>query len=578
MSKEDGNSRHEEGTTGNFVTRCLSIMTPSLNTTKNRKDGATAAVVSTALKDDILHNITSFIDPVDELPLALTCKAFYFALSHRAMIRFKVHTEVLVTERPEIYRMRVLGKGMDMLRDCLHEFFNNDDNDNNTDNNNNNNNESLPSYVNPTLGLLKAIIAAHEQGDSLLSSGDWNDEKHQWIPFRFLLHCSYSVPVQRASLGPAFGASTPAAGPHGLAWIMARGALMILDLSTLDVTLMELTREANPTRVPELAPPRYCFIFDKLWYCQDSGKFVLKHGAAHEHEVHSVRLLDPTRTNEDIGRGPGVAGIDQQFIHTTAAFQACTRPGVSVSTEHGLVFFVAHKENGSLYMESYETTHGQMVASTTHAAVKRFPPGSDPRYFFCTRIIVSRDKLLVAVYVEEAGPFPDAGFGIYVFDCRSLSFLSYTPMFEETGVSIEKVSADWLVYAPEGRGPLRSSAVKITGGNINNDNNVIEPLGEIDLGQRSAVLLVTSTSIYGYDPDEREGTIQIDEFDIRSGKKVRTLDTGVDWVVPDEDDDDHPYQRMMANAMVVGKRLVFLISSVGSHINTMVTFALPTRD
>ena len=75
-------------------------------------------------------------------------------------------------------------------------------------------------------------------------------------------------------------------------------------------------------------------------------------------------------------------------------------------------------------------------------------------------------------------------------------------------------------------------------------------------------------------PDEHDGNIEIDHFDILTGNKIRTLKTGIPMMV-DDDESGHHIHRMMADAHVVGDKVVFLISSVGSHINSVVTFAVP---
>ena len=106
----------------------------------------------------------------------------------------------------------------------------------------------------------------------------------------------------------------------------------------------------------------------------------------------------------------------------------------------------------------------------------------------------------------------------------------------------------------------------ITGGHLGQER-------KINLADRCNELLVKGNHLYTCDPDEREGTIQIDQFDMITGNKIRTLDTKLPWMVVDDDGD--LIHRMMSNAHVVGNGVVFLITSVGSHINTIVTFALP---
>ena len=90
--------------------------------------------------------------------------------------------------------------------------------------------------------------------------------------------------------------------------------------------------------------------------------------------------------------------------------------------------------------------------------------------------------------------------------------------------------------------------------------------------ERSTALVVAGTQLYRYNPDERDGTIQIDQFDILSGRKIITLDTFVPWMAVDDEGDR--IHRMISKAHVVGNRLVLLITSVGSHINHIVTFSL----
>ena len=341
-----------------------------------------------------------------------------------------------------------------------------------------------------------------------------------------------------------------------LTCLAPRGALVTLNPVTGVAGPLLFTREEW-----------YSFITDQLWYCKpgnsnddgDKGLLVLQHNGWQPFEYCSV--LDLAKNNEDIGRP--VPGIDQSRIALSQAFRDDFEGlgDMTVSSEHALIFFVANDRQGRIGLESYNARTGQHVASTRRQ-VGSPTPSLRPR----TTMTFSHDKLVVAYNTEEEdrGPATDYGFGIYVFHCHDLSFCHYVPMFQDSPVYVHgKVSTeDWLTYdKPHSN---ITTAVQITGGTVRH-------VSEIELGASPTILLVTATSVYAYDPDKREGDIEIVQFDIFTGNKIRTLETGIPWMVPDED----RTHRMVADAHVVQNQVVILISSVGSHVNSIVTFALP---
>jgi hypothetical protein len=143
----------------------------------------------------------------------------------------------------------------------------------------------------------------------------------------------------------------------------------------------------------------------------------------------------------------------------------------------------------------------------------------------------------------------------------------------DTELHFGDITPSWIAFHVPGTSHIK--VVQITGGRVGHQ-------GQIDLGNRCNILVTTEKSIYTYNPDEHDGNIEIDEFNLFTGAKVRTLDTKIPWVtwVHHRENADDGYRfisvhRMVADAHAVGNKLVVLISSVGSMLNTIVTFPLP---
>lgn len=60
-----------------------------------------------------------------------------------------------------------------------------------------------------------------------------------------------------------------------------------------------------------------------------------------------------------------------------------------------------------------------------------------------------------------------------------------------------------------------------------NESGILEERGRLTFGGRDYVTLATANRVFVEDPDERGGTIKLDEYDVATGAKVRTLATGI---------------------------------------------------
>lgn len=192
-------------------------------------------------------------------------------------------------------------------------------------------------------------------------------------------------------------------------------------------------------------------------------------------------------------------------------------------------------------------------------------------------IVTANNKLMVFIASEReeiaedriAAPLESVAyqFGVFVFDCRDLSLCSCVPMFRDKPVYISKLSNEnWLIYNRPGI--VGIFALPITNGHIGRER-------KIHCTDRCSEILVAGDHIYLYNPNERDGTIQFYEFDMLTGKKVRTLETFILWLSHEELNGNR-IERVVANAHVVGNsHVVFLISSVFHRVNCIVTFALP---
>ena len=401
----------------------------------------------------------------------------------------------------------------------------------------------------------------------------------RWLkPNRYLLQSAYMVPVDLQE-GFLFGPSCS----YGdrLYCLAAAGIVVTMDAEPKPLAY-HWTRQAEPSPLSL----GYTYIFDKLWYCTTSttttnnnnskGFLVLKH-QPDLRRGHDIRVMDLSQTNQDIDRADSKTGMDHRRITPSGTFY--TESGrlqgeVVVSERDGLIFFVGGFD-GTLSIESYDMT-GQLVALTRKVAEVR---GFESHEYRNTISVVTQHKLVVVYHTENPvnDSVTDYGFGIYVFDCYDLSFCGYTPLFGNYEIYATSISKDWLFYhRPEMQSQF---ALRITGGNVGQST-------AMDLGNSHNDVLIAGNHIYAHTSRE-EGNIEFDQFDLLTGNKIRTLRTGIPWNFDDDgtaflplagpavDGEVRRLSRTVAKAHVVGNKVVFLISSVGSAKNTIVTFALP---
>ena len=506
------------------------------------------------LNQHLLQHVVSFVDAHGELQLAAVCRKFFVFFHERAGVRLDTIIAEADPNQQDSFLERIIDRAYTALspKDCQRLS----------------NVDKKPSWL-----------------ESWVTWWRGEQPHRTWEPYRNYLQCAYTVPADLQE-GMRFGPSC--SYRNCLYCLAARGAVITYDAEPKMVG-------ANYTCIPEVnsLSNGYDFNLDNMWYCAPNddnrnnkkGYLVLRHQQFPLSRPPSFRIMDLSQTNQDVGRGEGKPGINQTLVAPSDRFYPEDGSGfrgeVVVSEHDALVFFVGMFD-GAMFIESYDM-NSRLVASTC----KTVGAGAaSPQYIF-THSVVTKGKLVVVLYSEQSRQDnTDYGLGIYAFDCRDLSFCEYTPLFSTDGMYSPRMSEDWMFYVLEGK---QEHAVEIKGG------KVWQPV-MIDLGDTCNVLLVAGKYLYASNyptprdhegnPNEHERNIEIAQFDLSTGSKIRTLKTSIPWSFQDDGSAHLPLaganngrprrlRRMIANAHIVGNKVVFLLTSQGSHKNSIVAFVLP---
>jgi len=162
--------------------------------------------------------------------------------------------------------------------------------------------------------------------------------------------------------------------------------------------------------------------------------------------------------------------------------------------------------------------------------------------------------------VEEERPFPGIGLGVYAFCRTNLLQTCYLRCFEEGEVRLNVDSSrktdKWILYYDFRKGFHR----KIT---INGAGVLTPDDRQITFALRNEVRLARDNRVFVEHPDE-EGDIRMDEVDVATGEKIRTIWTGVPR-------DGH----MIASVLSNGIKVFCIISAhAGSTDNIIQSFLL----
>jgi hypothetical protein len=227
-----------------------------------------------------------------------------------------------------------------------------------------------------------------------------------------------------------------------------------------------------------------------------------------------------------------VEGIQFDFLYSKQgpknAENADSLKDLAVATQDATMYILwGQKEGGrevSYRIESYDIATGSTIRSNTI----EMPRAADdnvrfPRYT-TTKLLVAKGHLLLLRNLEEQGPFPGIGLGAYSFCRNDLSQKCFLPCFQDGEVHIEhgksrQTSQCVLFQEFVGRRTcnMKLSINRSTGNLVVGDFNV--------LGDRTDVELVTSTSVFMFDPDAE--AFFLEEFDLATGQKLRTMPLGV---------------------------------------------------
>lgn len=221
------------------------------------------------------------------------------------------------------------------------------------------------------------------------------------------------------------------------------------------------------------------------------------------------------------------------------------------------VFYVIResKENGvSYFIQSFDVGTGNCVATTTIVMPQGPPGGKQPKYT-TVKLFLSDNYLWFSRNVEEDGPFPGIGLGLYSFDRTNLSQQKcFLPCFEEgeIWVNMPRVVGNnkWILTRRWTEDFYRKVRI--------NEEGVLIEEGPIKFGGRDEVKFASGNRVFVEHPDE-EGDIRLDEYDVVMGEKSRTLSTGV----PRQD-------HMVASVQSNGSAIFCMISAIGPSTNHVI--------
>jgi len=213
------------------------------------------------------------------------------------------------------------------------------------------------------------------------------------------------------------------------------------------------------------------------------------------------------------------------------------RTGVDLSTKDnavssdGKMYFLLGGHRDTMVIEEYEVATGNRLASSDIPMQQANPGRNIPTVEWLT---VSNNHLLLFRWSEESGIYPatGCGLGIYSISRDSLLETSFLQYFEEDGGYLNNGSRpnqldQWILFnqfSDDGNTNRKIS--------IGSDGVLTPDPQRITYeGIRNEAKLLTSTSVFVEHPNE-EGEIKLDENDIVTGKKVRTISTGVHRLEP----------------------------------------------
>ena len=185
-------------------------------------------------------------------------------------------------------------------------------------------------------------------------------------------------------------------------------------------------------------------------------------------------------------------------------------------------FVGTNLNQGAICIESchvtFKSLQNQRVQSTSQNTLSALDNSANPHGFamllghlrLYSRTVVAWYKLVVTNSSEiQHRSVPEMRFDTHVFDIDGLTFVQYVPMFVAKSMVFDAIAKDWVLYDVQGETPYDTfKMVAITDGH---DSTT----GKIRLtNQRTHILLVTRTSLCAYNPDEREGNIEIDHYNL----------------------------------------------------------------
>lgn len=274
----------------------------------------------------------------------------------------------------------------------------------------------------------------------------------------------------------------------------------------------------EPASLPANPGITFGWITDRLAYSNDH-LLVFQKGLGRGGGWVHVWKLEQAREDE---------GVRASHVYTKSTLipQGCSSVE-SVVARDGVFYVVATAELTHTVLQSFDVVTGDLIGSKT-IPMPQGPPGSmRPHYVVCEPFL-SGNHLWFIRHVEEAGPFPGFGLGLYRFDRATLQQTGFLPCMEEGELWInmprqKERETNWLLTHCFSDNSSRDSFCKCT---INEAGELTKEQEPVVFGSRNEVLLASGNRVIVEHPDE-EGEIQFDEYDIETGKKIRTLSTGV---------------------------------------------------
>lgn len=221
--------------------------------------------------------------------------------------------------------------------------------------------------------------------------------------------------------------------------------------------------------------------------------------------------------------------LDKRYLGTAVISDYPPVEDVAVAHD-GAFYFLreiqsANDKNLSYLIQSFDVATGNCLATQILWIPQARPGENRPRYT-TDYLLIMGDYLVLSRNVEEEGPFPGVGLGVYAFCRTNLSQTSYLPCFEEGEISLNLLhqsgrNGKWILY----RLALGEAGVqrRIF---IDRDGVLAHDDRQIRFQDREYVMLAGDKEVYVGNPDE-DGIIRLDEFDIATGAKNRTIWTGL---------------------------------------------------